>query len=116
MGQRLRRNDASFCYSEFALDTLMRQSTEVSALCNEMIAALAAEPPLLETLESYFDHRQNHKATAAALGIHRNTLLHRLAHIESLLGARLDDMAWLSRMYLALRQRRLGRGTHPSLH
>lgn len=116
MGQRLRRNDASFCYSEFALDTLMRQSTEVSALCNEMIAALAAEPPLLETLESYFDHRQNHKATAAALGIHRNTLLHRLAHIESLLGARLDDMAWLSRMYLALRQRRLGRGGTSALH
>jgi len=116
MGQRLRRGDACFRYSEFALDTLMRQSTEMSALCGEMIAAIAAEPPLLETLEAYFEHRQNHKATAAALGIHRNTLLHRLAHIESLLGARFDDMAWLSRMYLALRQRRLGRGILPSLH
>ncbi|WP_366928648.1 hypothetical protein [Variovorax sp.] len=42
--------------------------------------------------------------------------MHRLAHIESLLGARLDDMAWLSRMYLALRQRRLGRGGTSALH
>jgi sugar diacid utilization regulator len=115
-GRRLSKGNASFRYSDFALDTLMRQSSEMSALCGEMLASLAAEPPLLETLEAYFEQRQNHKATAAALGIHRNTLLHRLAHIETLLGASFDDMAWLSRVYLALRQRRLSRGAASSMH
>jgi len=116
LGRRLHKGGANFRYSDFALDTLMRQSPEMSGLCGEMIACIAAEPQLLETLEAYFEHRQNHKATAAALGIHRNTLLHRLAHIETMLGASFDDMAWLSRMYLALRQRRLSRGTPPPLH
>lgn len=116
LGRRIHKGSLSFRYSEFALDTLMRESSEVSALCGEMIACLAAEPTLLETLEAYFDHRQNHKAVAAALGIHRNTLFHRLAHIETVLGASFDDMAWLSRMYLALRQRRLSRGAPPAMH
>ncbi|WP_175545026.1 CdaR family transcriptional regulator [Variovorax sp. OV329] len=116
LGRRLHKGGASFRYSDFALDTLMRQSSEMSGLCGEMVACIAAEPQLLETLETYFEHRQNHKVTAAALGIHRNTLLHRLAHIEAMLGASFDDMDWLSRIYLALRQRRLSRGTLPSLH
>jgi len=117
LGRRLRhKGEASFRYSDFALDTLMRQSSEMSGLCGEMIACIAAEPHLLETLEAYFEHRQNHKATAAALGIHRNTLLHRLAHIEAALGGSFDDMGWLSRIYLALRQRRLSRGAPPPLH
>ena len=116
LGRRLHKGDESFRYSDFALDTLMRQSPEMSGLCGEMIACIAAEPQLLETLEAYFEHRQNHKATAAALGIHRNTLLHRLAHIESMLGASFGDMGWLSRIYLALRQRRLSRGALPPLH
>lgn len=116
LGRHLRREDVAFRYSEFALDTLMRQSSEMATLCGEMIASISAEPHLLETLEAYFEHRQNHKATAAALGIHRNTLLHRLGHIESLLGASFDDMGWLSRMYLALRQRRIGRPSPSPLH
>lgn len=116
LGRHLRRDDVAFRYSEFALDTLMRQSSEMAVLCGELIASISAEPHLLETLEAYFEHRQNHKVTAAALGIHRNTLLHRLGHIESILGASFDDMGWLSRLYLALRQRRIGHRLPPALH
>lgn len=39
---------------------------------------------LRETLESYLDHGGSLAETAAALHIHRNTLLHRLERIESL--------------------------------
>lgn len=101
-------------YSEFALDVVLKQSSEMSSLCEEMLGRIASEASLLDTLAAYFEHRQNHKAVAAALGIHRNTLVHRLARIEALLGARFDDMAWLSRLYLALRQRQLVRGAASS--
>jgi carbohydrate diacid regulator len=116
LGRRLHAGGTSYRYSEFALDTLMHQSPEMSMLCGEMLDGIAAEPALLETLETYFQQRQNHKAAAAALGIHRNTLLHRMARIETLLGASFDDMGWLARLYLALRQRQLGRGAARSMH
>jgi carbohydrate diacid regulator len=107
LGRRLRPRDSVYRHSEFAFDTLVRQSHEMSTIFEDMIRRLATEGPLLETLEAYFDHRQNHKAAAAALGIHRNTLVHRLDRVETLLGARFDDMALVSRLYLALRQRKL---------
>jgi sugar diacid utilization regulator len=110
LGRRLRAGDTVHRYSEFALDTLMQQSSEVSALCDEMLERIAVEASLLDTLTAYFEHRQNHKAVAAALGIHRNTLVHRLGRIEMLLGARFDDMGWLARIYFAVRQRQLTRG------
>ena len=99
-----------------AFDTLVRQSQELSTICEEMIGRIASEGALLDTLEAYFEHRQSHKAAAAALGIHRNTLVHRLDRIETLLGARFDDMGWVSRLYLALRQRQLARGLPPGAH
>jgi DNA-binding protein Fis len=107
LGRRLRPRDSVYRYSEFAFDSLVRQSHEMSTIFEEMIARISNEGPLLETLEAYFEHRQSHKAAAAALGIHRNTLVHRLDRIETLLGARFDDMALVSRLYLALRQRKL---------
>jgi DNA-binding protein Fis len=116
MGRRLRPNSKTLRYSEFAFDTLLRQSGEMSSLCTEAIARLANEQTLLETLEAYFEHRQNHKAVAAALGIHRNTLVHRLGRIEALMGERFDDMGWVSRLYLGVRQRQLAGGRAPRQH
>jgi carbohydrate diacid regulator len=114
LGRRLRPRDSVYRYSEFAFDSLVRQSHEMSTIFEEMIARISTEGPLLETLEAYFEHRQSHKAAAAALGIHRNTLVHRLDRIETLLGAPLDDMALVSRLYLALRQRKLMRDAPPA--
>ena len=41
------------------------------------------------------------KVTAAALGIHPNTLDHRLERIETLTGARLDESAWIAKFEAA---------------
>ena len=60
---------------------------------------------LILTLELYLDHAQQHAASAAALGIHANTLYQRLGRISELLG---DD--WRARaleVHLAIRLHRL---------
>lgn len=46
---------------------------------------------LLATLESFLRHHGRHGAVAAELGIHRNTVRHRITEIESALGRSLDD-------------------------
>ncbi len=61
-----------------------------------MLAPLVAagEPGLLETLGVYLDRESSTSATATALGVHRNTVAHRIARVEQLLDvnlARSDD-------------------------
>ncbi len=107
LGQRLRPERRLHFYSSVALDATVTASPEMVASLQELIDRLAAEPQLLETLQAYFDQRQQLKAVAAVLGIHRNTLLHRLERIRTLLHADLADMGWLARLHLALRQRQL---------
>jgi len=44
--------------------------------------------------------------TASVLGIHPNTLNYRLDRIENILGARLDDASWVSKLDIAIKLRR----------
>ena len=46
---------------------------------------------LLPTLEAYLEHESSTAATAAALGVHRNTVLHRVRRAEQLLGVSLSQ-------------------------
>jgi len=46
---------------------------------------------LIRTLEAYLDNQSSPTETAAALGIHRNTVLHRVARLRSLLSVDFDD-------------------------
>jgi PucR C-terminal helix-turn-helix domain len=59
---------------------------------------------LRETLESYFRCGQNAAATAAALGVHQQTVGHRLRTIEERTGARVNDRR--AELEVALRLRR----------
>jgi sugar diacid utilization regulator len=70
-----------------------------------MLEEILHERDLLKTLECYFSHRQQHKSTAAELGIHTNTLRYRLDRIEMLLGAELDTPHWMAHLFIALRLR-----------
>lgn len=99
--QRLRR------YFDFALYDALSQSDSVWRFHECLIERLSREAHLTRTLEAYFEHRQHRKAVAGALDIHPNTLSYRLERIETILGARLDEVNWQSRLYAALRLRRL---------
>jgi carbohydrate diacid regulator len=107
LGAKLKAGERVLRYSDLALDHVTLGSDSVVRFLEGMIERLAAEPNLLETLTAYFEHRQHRKAVAGALSIHPNTLAYRLERIETLLGARLDDVGWLSRLYAALRLRQL---------
>ena len=51
---------------------------------------------LLDTLDSYLDHRGNVVATSRALFIHANTLRQRLERIQRVAGIDLEREDWLS--------------------
>ncbi|KVU01914.1 hypothetical protein WK60_32685 [Burkholderia ubonensis] len=55
------------------------------------------------TLETFFANMQRRKVTAAALGVHPNTLDHRLERTENIVGARLDHAAWIAKLEIALK-------------
>jgi sugar diacid utilization regulator len=59
------------------------------------------------TLVTFFAEGRRHRSTADALCIHTNTFNYRLEHIESLLGASLDDAEWIAKLDIALKLRRL---------
>ncbi|AXG14537.1 PucR family transcriptional regulator ligand-binding domain-containing protein [Intrasporangium calvum] len=80
-----------------------------------MVRALAGAEHLLEalrtygradlvgTVAAYLRHRGNGERAAAALGVHRNTLRHRMSLAAKATGADLDDPDTASRLWLALR-------------
>ena len=92
-------------YSEIVVNESVRRTDNVLRYLNCLLELLAEEPELLSTLQTYFDHLQRRKITADALGIHPNTLNHRLERIEALLGARLDEAGWIAKLHVAVRLR-----------
>lgn len=54
-------------------------------------SADAAADELLATLRSFLRHHGSRGEVAAELGVHRNTVRNRIAHIETALGRSLDD-------------------------
>lgn len=94
-------------YAEVALDDALNDNDNVVRFFDSLMERLAPEPHLLKTLHAFFEFRQHRKVVAGALNIHPNTLSYRLERIETILGARLDDIGWLSRLYAALRQRKI---------
>jgi len=62
-------------------------------IATALVAPLLAADPrgdLVRTLRCYLDHESNTTTTAAVLGLHRNTVLQRLARIRALLRADLN--------------------------
>lgn len=104
-----RQDDAGkpplFLYSDVAISESVLQSGNVLRYLDSIIERLSHEPDLLSTLSVYFEHGQHRKQASVALGIHPNTLNYRLERIEALIGARLDDAGWVSRLDVAMRLR-----------
>ena len=86
---------ASDDFAGFA-ETLLRPLTE-------------ADPrgELVRTLEAYLDERSSATATAALLGLHRNTVMNRIERVAAVLGVDLDRPEERLAVQLALRVRRI---------
>ncbi|GAT64658.1 helix-turn-helix domain-containing protein [Planomonospora sp. ID91781] len=70
-------------------------------------AALAADPELARTVEGYLDRAGHVQETAAALGVHRQTLYYRLGKAERLTGRDLGDGEARLLVHLSLKAARL---------
>jgi len=92
-------------YSEIVVEESVRGTKNALRYLVSLVEQLGSEPDLLETLETYFHHMQRRKVTASVLGIHPNTLNYRLERIENILGARLDDAGWVSKLDIAIKLR-----------
>ncbi len=62
---------------------------------------------LVETLEAFLTNQRSWQRTAAAMNVHRQTVLYRVHKVEELTGARLSDTADIAQLWLALRSRDL---------
>jgi purine catabolism regulator len=96
----------------YRLLVLLRDSPEMWTFYRETLSKLVAYDrkqggELLKTLEEYFNHLGNLRATSDALHVHRNTLLYRLERIQQISGMNLEDAEEHFAMWLALRAHRV---------
>ncbi|MEV4329509.1 PucR family transcriptional regulator [Streptomyces sp. NPDC049597] len=68
------------------------------------LAPLADSPALVETLRTWLSLHGSWDRTAAAMGIHRNTVRQRIARVAALLDEDLDDPDVRMELWFALRQ------------
>jgi purine catabolism regulator len=70
---------------------LLSQQYEIAERTLRPLTVTDPSRQLLDTLACYLDNESSATATAAALGIHRNTVLQRVERIRTLLGVNLAD-------------------------
>jgi DNA-binding PucR family transcriptional regulator len=94
-------------WPELGVHRLLGVGTDAAlreAVLTSGVAALLEEgsPELLRTAKSYLDEAGSAQRTAQALGIHRQTLYHRLDRIERISGLSLDSGQHRLQLHLAL--------------
>ncbi|WP_305729815.1 PucR family transcriptional regulator [Burkholderia ubonensis] len=90
-------------FSDIAVGECIRSHDSALGYLLSLMQELSGEQDLMLTLETFFANMQRRKVTAAALGVHPNTLDHRLERIENILGVRLDHAAWIAKLEIALK-------------
>jgi purine catabolism regulator len=72
-----------------------------------MLGPVLEDDELLRTLETFLDNGGSKVATAAAIPLHRSSLMYRLKKLERLLDADLDDPVLRLELWLAVRLHRI---------
>ncbi|RKE35068.1 PucR-like helix-turn-helix protein [Paraburkholderia sp. BL23I1N1] len=92
-------------YSSIVMAESACQTDAASRYLRSLLLQLSNEPELVTTREIYLEQNQRRRQSALILGIHPNTLNYRIERIESMLGASLDDVDWISKLDIALKLR-----------
>lgn len=93
-------------YSRIAISESIKSNRPALRYLDSMIESLGNEPELIATLNSFFEHSEKHKITAAALNIHINTLAYRLDRIMTLLGGKTSDLDFMASLRIAMTLRK----------
>ena len=73
-----------------------------SAYARRELAGLLGRPELIETLRAWLGQHGSWDRAAAVLGVHRNSVRHRIGHVERLLGRDLGSADARASLWLAL--------------
>ncbi|MEI6777691.1 MAG: helix-turn-helix domain-containing protein [Chloroflexales bacterium] len=90
----------------------LRETPELWTFYRETLSKLVdydtrQRADLMKTLEAYFSHLGNLRATSESLHVHRNTLLYRIERIKEISGMDLDNSEEHFALWLALRAHRV---------
>ena len=72
------------------------------AFARRELAGLLGRPELIDTLRAWLGQHGSWDRAAAVLGVHRNSVRHRIAHVERLLGQDLSQAGTRASLWLAL--------------
>ena len=97
------------------LNLLIADPVAAATFVTGELRHLAEEPysDLRRTARAYLEHGQDTTAAAATLGVHRNTVMRRLARTNDLLGRDLVRRPTETLVALSLCEVGLGRHAHP---
>ena len=101
----------AFACRTASLGTVIGVDGFLDARGDTWVDALARHPrgDLLDTVRSYLTHRGQWESAARELGIHRNSLRHRIAVASELIDADLADPDTAAALWIALRRQRVVR-------
>lgn len=92
-------------YNSAEFSVLPRSEGDANEIVRRVLGPLmnqkSGETAFLDTLCAYLDNERNWAATAAALGIHKQTLAYRLQRIEKLTGRSLKSTRDIAEMWIA---------------
>lgn len=97
-------------FEDLGVERLLAQVAHEPTAADYVASALGpleGDPKLLHTLEVYLQNGGNKVATAAALPLHRSSLMYRLGKLGELLEIDLNDAEACQELWLALRLRRI---------
>lgn len=105
-------------YGEDTSFTVLRSADEAQALVDRVLGPLLAYDAshgteLTSSLEAFMRHRRSWQQTAAALNVHKQTVMYRMQRVEQLTGRTLAETADIADLWLAFQARALLSGAPP---
>lgn len=97
-------------FEDLGVERLLAQiprSPLIAEYVERTLGPILQDAQLMRTLEAFLEHGGNKVAAAAAVPLHRSSLMYRLDKISKLLGVDLDEPERFLELWLAVRLRRI---------
>ncbi|TPG34613.1 PucR family transcriptional regulator [Mycobacterium hodleri] len=99
-------------YGDVTMLSVLRDTEEAQVVVDRVLGALIAydvahSSDMVPTLDAYLRCDRSWVRTAAATGVHRQTVVYRMQRVEEITGRRISDTAAIAEFWLALRARDL---------
>ena len=98
--------------------SVLRDTEEAQVVVDRVLGPLIAydarhSTEMIKTLDTYLQCERSWVQTAAALNVHRQTVVYRIQRIEQITGRTVAETATIAEFWLALRARDLLAVPHP---